>query len=390
MNSQFFLLYLAVFINILGFGMVIPLLPFYAQSLGANTTQLGLLAASFSIGQFFSAPLFGRVSDRFGRKPILGISLVGTALAFLIFGLADSLSLLFLSRTLQGIFSSGSFPIAAAYIGDITSKEERVKFMGQLTAVFSLGFIVGPAVSGLLSGYNQTLPFFVAAIISFLNSLFIFAMLPESLTQKEEKIVIREGLVNIGAIVHGLKGEFGILFFLAFAWAFAISNFQVAFPLFAESKFAFTGTETGFAFAFVGVISAVTQWFILLKISRKVGEFQTVALGALGMALGQFFIPTSPTVAFLYIFTSLSSLGGSLLRPTINAILSKRAKVGQGTTMGLAFSFESLGRIVGPLLAGVIIGFWGTQSQFILTGAILFVGFLLLLKETRKVVIQKA
>lgn len=381
MRSPLFLLYLAAFIAIAGFGMVFPLLPFYAQSFGATPTQIGLLAASFSLGQFLTAPIIGRISDRFGRKPVLSVALLGISLSFFIFGLARSLPWLFFSRVMHGVFSSGVFPIASAYIGDVTTREERVKFMGRLTATFSLGFIVGPTFSGILSGYSQTLPFFVASGVALFNSFFILLFLKESLTQKAEKLVIKRGLVNIRAIVSSLRGEFGIFFFLLFSWAFAISNFQVALPLFSEEKFAFGEAQIAFVFAFIGIIGALIQFLILPKAVELTGEHSIVAVGALIMALGQFLISTASSVPLLVLFISTSTLGGSLLRPTINALLSKEATEGQGTTLGLAFSFESLGRIGGPLIAGVLIAAVGTQSQFIATALILSFGFLLLLKK---------
>jgi len=380
-QSNLLFLYLAVFVTIVGFGMVFPLLPFYAQSFGATPVQIGLLAASFSIGQFFASPIIGRISDRFGRKPVLGIALLGTSLSFLIFGLAKSLSWLFISRFLHGICSSGAFPIASAYIGDSTPKEERVKYMGRLTAMLSLGFIVGPAFSGFLSPSNPTLPFFIASIVAFLNSLFIFLFLPESLKEKAEKLIIKEGLVNVKAIIQSLRSEFGILFFLLIAWAFAISNFQVAFPLFAEEKFNFGGSQTGFVFALVGIVAAIVQWVLLPRLVKIFREFPTIALGVFIMAVGQFLIPFSPTILLLTGFVAISSFGGSLLRPTANAILSERTLEGQGTTMGLAFSFESLGRIMGPLSAGVLISLFGTHIQFVLTALLLIFGLPLLFKK---------
>lgn len=382
-QTNLLFLYLAVFVTIAGFGMVFPLLPFYAQSFGATPSQIGFLAASFAIGQFIASPIVGRISDRFGRKPILGIALAGASLSFFIFSQAQSLAWLFFSRTLHGIFSAGVFPIASAYIGDTTAKEERVKHISRLTAIFAFGFIVGPAISGLISPISQTLPFLLASILAGFNALFIFLLLPESLTKRAEKIVLKEGLINIKAIIRGLRNESGVLFFLLFSWAFAISNFQVAFPLFSEAKFNFSGRETGFIFTLTGLITATVQWFLLPRLVKKYREFYILAVGVLIMSIGQLLIPVSGTVIFLAVFAALSSFGGGLFRPTANAILSKRTLEGQGTTMGLAFSFESLGRMVGPLSAGVLISLFGTQSQFILTGFILIFGLLFLLRNKR-------
>lgn len=373
---SFSLLYLAVFISIVGFGMVIPLLPFYAQSFGATNTQIGLLAASFSITQFLAAPFFGRISDRIGRKPILAISLAGSALSFLFFGLAESLFWLFILRALHGIFSAGALPIASAYIGDTTSKEERTKYMSKLAAIFALGFVFGPAFSGILSGNNLTLPFFVASIVSAANAIFIWLFLPESLTKKEKRIVLTEGLVNIKAMMVAFRGDFGIFFLLLFSWAFALSNLQLAFPLFSEEHFSFTARDNGYFFAFIGTVAAIVQWVILPKISRFFIDTKVIAIGILFAAIGQFLVPWAKTIFGLYMITAIYTSGSSLIRPVINSILSKETRGGQGTTMGLAFSFESLGRIAGPLLGGLLIGILDVRSQFILSSVVFFISLI--------------
>lgn len=367
---NFSLLYLAVFINIVGFGMVIPLLPFYAQSFGATNLQIGLLAASFSITQFLASPFFGRISDKIGRRPILAISLAGSSLSFLFFGLAKSLFWLFILRALHGIFAAGTFPTASAYIGDTTSKEERTQYMSKLAAIFALGFVFGPAFSGILSGNNLTLPFFIASVVSAANAIFIWIFLPESLTRKEKRIVLKEGLVNIRVLISAFRGDFGIFFLLLFAWAFALSNLQLAFPLFSEEHFDFTASDNGYFFAFIGIVAVIVQWLILPKISRFFIETKIIAIGVLLATIGQFLVPWGKTIFGLYAATAIYTLGSSMLRPIINSILSKETKEGQGTTMGLAFSFESLGRIAGPLLGGLLIGILNVRSQFILSAVI--------------------
>lgn len=374
---NFSLLYLAVFINIVGFGMIIPLLPFYAQSFGASNTQIGLLAVSFSITQFLASPFFGRISDRIGRKPILAISLFGSALSFLFFGLAQSLLWLFILRALHGIFSAGAFPIASAYIGDTTSREERTKYMSRLAAVFALGFVFGPAFSGILSGNNLTLPFFAASIVSAANAIFIWLFLPESLTKKEKGIALKEGLVNIGAMVSAFRGDFGIFFLLLFSWAFALSNLQLAFPLFSQEHFSFMASDNGYFFAFIGTVAAIVQWVILPKISRFFVDSRIMAIGILLAAIGQFLVPWAKTIFGLYLATAIYTFGSSMLRPVINSILSKETREGQGTTMGLAFSFESLGRIAGPLSAGFLIEVLGTKTQFLVSFVLLTVSLVL-------------
>lgn len=370
--------------------MVFPLLPLYAQRYGASPVQLGFLAASFSFTQFFAAPIVGRLSDRFGRKPILFIALLGTAVSFIIFGAASSLKWLFFSRALHGIFSAGVYPIAVAYVGDSTSKEQRIVYVSRLTAIFSLGFIVGPAVAGFLSGISHSLPFFVAGGLALLNAIFILFFVPESLKEKAERFVIREGLLNIKAMAHAFRGNFGTLFFLLFAWGFALSNLQVAFPLFASEQFSFDEIHIGLLFTSMGVTAALTQWIFLPRMARKMGELTTVALGVFIMALGQGLISFAPFPAILFLFVSISTLGSALYRPTINALLSEQTKEGQGTTMGLAFSFESLGRVVGPLSAGVLISVAGLHSQFLLAASVLFLGLFFFIRTMKPFVPRRS
>lgn len=385
MKQNLFLLYIATFVNILGFGMVFPLLPFYAEHFGAGPGTLGLLSASFAVAQFFASPFIGRLSDRFGRKPIIVLSLLGTALAFLGTGFASSLPLLFLARTFHGIVSAGIFPVCSAYVGDITQKEERVKYMGRLGATFALGFLTGPAVSGLLAPLGIAVPFFAAAILSFLNFVFVLLFLKESLTLRSSIIVFKEGLVNITAMFKALHGETGALFFILFGWAFAISNFEVGLPLFTQDAFSFGSREIGFLFTMNGTAAALIQWFLLPALGKRFSEYAIIPVAVVIMAVGQFLIPyASSVIPYLVLFLLTSTLGGASLRPTINSALSKSTLEGQGTMFGLAFSFESLGRAVGALLAGFFIGGFGISSQFAATSVILLLGLGMFLWTRRR------
>lgn len=376
-HPQLFLLYGAVFLAILGFGMIFPLLPFYAESFGATAFQLGLLAASFSITQFLTSPFIGRLSDRFGRKPILVFALVCTSISFALFGFAQSLAWLFAARILYGVASAGVFPIAVAYIGDITLKEDRVKYVSRLTSMFSLGFLAGPAAGGILASISPSTPFFIAALLTALNAFLMIMLLKESLSVKAEKSVLKEGLLNITRIVGGFRSEFILFFMLLFGWAFAISNMEIAFPLLSQQKFSFSETQIGFVFAGVGTLTTLVQWFLIPFMVKKFKERPTILLGSFLMVLGQTLVGFAWQAGVMLLFLGTSFLGSSLLRPTVQGVLSEETKEGQGTTLGLAFSFESLGRTAGPLIAGVVISLFGLQSQFKVTGFILFLIMLL-------------
>lgn len=384
MRKRFFWLYVTVFVNIIGFGMIFPILPLFAEKFSASSFQIGLLAATFALGQFLFAPLFGRLSDRFGRKPIILFSILASMISFFVIAMADNLQIIFLSRFLSGAASAGNFPIASSYIADVTSKQDRAKYMGRISGIFSLGFVIGPVFGGILGNREFSMVFFAAAIICFVNLIFTFFFLSESITKKAEKFALKEGFLNIKAICKGLKGDFGVLFLLLFLWAFYISNFQVAIPLFTQDKFGFGPLENGFFFSLTGIVAALSQWFILPFVVKKIGEIKTIFIGIVFMALGQIFAPISVNVVIFYLFFIISILGSGFKRPSINALLSKGTRDGQGTTMGLAFSFESIGRFVGPLIAGSVIGSFGLSYPFWIAAFLLLIGLFVFWKVEMK------
>lgn len=374
MKKGFIWIYLTVFVNIIGFGMIFPILPLFAEKYHASALQIGLIAATFSLGQFFFSPFFGRLSDRFGRKPIILTSMIISGASFLMLLDANNLPLIFLSRFLSGVSSAANFPVASSYIADITTRENRAKYMGKISGVFSLGFVVGPVFGGLLGDNGFSVVFLAAAIVTFANLVLTFFFLPESITKKAEKFILREGLLNVKAIYHGLRGDFAVLFLLLSLWAFYISNFQVAIPLFTQDKFNFGILQNGFFFSLTGTVAAITQWIILPYVIKGIGEVKTIFAGITLMALGQILAPLSPGVLIFYLFFIISIFGSGLSRPSINALLSKGTREGQGTTMGLAFSFESIGRFVGPLVAGAVMGSLGFAFPFWITAVVLLLG----------------
>ncbi|HBQ51053.1 TPA: tetracycline resistance MFS efflux pump [Candidatus Daviesbacteria bacterium] len=372
-KPSLFFIYLTVFVNIIGFGMVFPLLPFYARHFQASEFTVGLLAGSFAIAQFILSPVWGRLSDRIGRKPIIAMGLLGLSLSFLLFGLASNLFLLFVGRILQGVFSAASISVAQAYVGDVTSKEERIKGMGNLGASLAAGFIFGPGIGGVLSTVNLSFPFFVASLLAAANFIFVMAFLPESLTKKAEKLMIKEGFFNIKHMYHGLKGELGSFFILTFLWSFALTNNEVGVPLFAEERLGLSAFTIGYFFSVQGLLSAFMQSVLIYKITRFLGEHKTAVLGISVMAVGLFLIPFAKSSAFLLIFMILMTIGSSMTRPTLASLVSKKTHEGQGTTMGIFASFESLGRVFGPILGGWLFSFFGFHSPFTISAILIFI-----------------
>lgn len=366
-----FFIYLTTFVTIIGFGMVFPLLPFYAKHFNASDTTIGLLASSFAIAQFLFSPIWGRLSDRFGRKPIIAIALFGMSFSFLLFGLSNSLTWLFVARILQGVFAAAALPVVQAYISDVTSKEERIKGMGKMGASLAAGFIFGPGIGGTLSAIHFSFPFFVASLVAFLNFISVLIFLPESLTQKAEKLLIKEGFFNIKHMYHGLKGELGSFFILAFLWSFALTNNEVMVPLFGSERLNLEASTIGYFFSAQGVLAAFMQSVLIYKITHLFGEHKTVVFGLSIMAIGLFLIPFAKSALFLLMFMVTMTLGSSMTRPTLATLVSKETKEGQGTTMGIFASFESLGRVIGPLLGGWAFATFGFHSPFTISAVLI-------------------
>ncbi|MBI4035797.1 MFS transporter [Candidatus Daviesbacteria bacterium] len=371
-KSPLFFIYLAIFINIVGFGMIFPLLPIYAREFQASETVVGFMAACFAVGEFLFAPLWGRLSDRFGRKPIILLSLLGISIAFAAFAIANNLTWLFISRFLQGVFASGALTAASAYVADVTTKEERIKGMSRLGASLATGFIFGPAIGGFLSSISHQLPFFLASILTIINTILVALLLKESLKETEEKLVIKEGFINLKAMYQGLKGELGSLFILIFIWSYALSNNQVTIPLFGTEILGVSVALIGIIFSVQGIAAGTTQWFLLDKIAVKLGEFKTAFVGLSLMMLSLALLPFSSIFTIMALIMVIFSFGSAITRPTIQTLISKTTREGQGTTMGIASAFESSGRIIGPILGGWLFSRFGFHAPFTISALLIF------------------
>lgn len=361
-----FFLYLTVFIKMVGFGMVFPLLPFYAQTFNVGPLEIGFLAASFSLVQFFVSPVLGRISDRVGRKPVLVFGLFGSAGSMLLMGVAQSFEVLFVARCLQGAISAAVLPTARAYMADVTTEKDRVAGMGRIGAANSFGFLFGPAFGSLLVGFGGAhIPFFVAAAVSVLNGLSVFFFLRESLTQKAEKLVLKEGFFNVFRIIPNLRGEYGLLFLIMFAWALGMSNSQVAFPLLISDRFGIGADHAGYFFTALAVVNSSVQGFLLPRIVGILGERKTILTGMFVQGLGLVLVALSPSVLFVWLNLMVIAFGSAINRPTAEGLVSRTTHTGQGTTLGVAHSFESLGRVLGPLMGGAFYGINGMLPFFI-------------------------
>ena len=343
------------FLVMVGFGIVIPILPFFVGKLGGGALALGIFMSSYSIMQFFFAPFWGRLSDRIGRRPVILIGLTGYGLTFLMFGLVNNLYLLIGIRALSGMVSSATIPTAMAYLADITEGADRSKGMGMIGAAMGLGMIFGPAIGGWLGHYSFSLPFFVAGGLALLLLPFTLAFLPESL--KQPPVVIRRKTPLLTLKV--LKDPLFALFSFNFILNFTMSMFETTFALLAAAKVSFGPRDMGMTFAILGIFAVIVQGGLIGPLAKKFGDAKLVKAGAILCAIGLMLIMLSAdygNVIFLVSSTVVFMVGNSLMVPASSSLVTKQSTQGQGASLGLFASFASLGRIIGPLTGGVLFG----------------------------------
>ena len=360
-RSPLLVIFITVFIDLIGFGIVIPVLPYYAENtrFGATPREVGLLFASYSVMQLIFAPVLGRLSDKYGRRPILFISLLGTSLGFLILGFATTLWMLFLGRIIDGI-SGGNISTAQAYIADITTKENRAKGMGLIGAAFGLGFVLGPAIGGILSRWGIHVPFLFAGGLALANAILLYFTLPETVTADHPARVSAargRGWKNLlEALAQRQLAYVLTIYFLSIV---AFSIMTASFSLFMMFRLGYDPWHSGWIFAFVGVVSAIIQGGLIGKLVKRFGEPALVIAGGFLFSVSLFLSPfVTPAMGLLGILSvgALSSIGNALTAPTLSSLASKSASAAeQGSVLGVMQSVASLARAVGPTIAAVLI-----------------------------------
>jgi len=399
-RSPLIVIFTTVFIDLVGFGIVIPVLPFYAEGTVFNATPrvVGLLFASYSIMQLIFSPILGRLSDKYGRRPVLLISIIGTGIGFLTIGFAKTLWMLFAGRILDGI-TGGNISTAQAYIADITTKENRAKGMGLIGAAFGLGFIFGPAIGGILSRWGIHVPFFFAGGLCFANALLLYFTLPETVTKDHPARQSAAGGRGLAELLQSLKEpRLGFVLIIYFLFIVAFSIMTTSFSLFTMFRFGYDAQHTGYLFAYVGLIAVVIQGGLIGKLVKRFGELPLVIFGALCFAISLFAVPfvgpAAGGLAALLLGGGVFSLGNSLATPALTSLASKSVGAAQqGTVLGVTQSVASLARAVGPSIAALLIAssvahqgadgethFMSDHSLFVTfwTGAaIMFVAFVL-------------
>jgi MFS transporter, DHA1 family, tetracycline resistance protein len=361
-RSPLVVIFTTVFIDLVGFGIVIPVLPFYAEGSRFNATPrtVGLLFASYSIMQLVFAPLLGRLSDKYGRRPVLLISIIGTGIGFLILGFATTVWMLFLGRIIDGI-TGGNIATAQAYIADITSKEDRAKGMGLVGAAFGLGFIFGPAIGGILSRWGIQIPFLFAASLCFANAALLYFTLPETVGRKHPARNLAAGGRGLSQLLKSLtQPRLGFVLCIYFLFIVAFSIMTTSFSLYTMFRFGYDAQHNGYLFAYVGIISVIVQGGLIGRLVKRFGELPLVVIGALFFAASLFAVPfVGPTrggLLALLVGGGIFSLGNSLATPALTSLASKSVGAKeQGTVLGVTQSAASLARAVGPSLTALLI-----------------------------------
>jgi DHA1 family tetracycline resistance protein-like MFS transporter len=366
-NEKFFtkpliIIYITVFIDLVGFGIVIPALPYYVESEAFRATpfEIGILFASYSLMQFIFSPVLGALSDRYGRRPVLFFSILGSAAGYVLIGYASALWIVFAGRIIAGI-TGGNISTAQAYIADVTSKENRAKGMGIFGAMFGLGFIFGPAIGGILSRYGIGVPFIFAAVLSLANAILLYFILPESLRKNQDGDDARPRRNRFVELFVSFKdARFGTLNAVYFFLVTSFSIMTYAFVLYTIERFGYTAEQNGYIFAFIGILAVIFQGGLFDKLVGRFGENPLMIVGCLLMTASLFLIPyigpESGGLAALLVTVTVLTIGNSMASPAITSLVSKVSdENAQGRALGVMQSGASLARAIGPALGGVLL-----------------------------------
>jgi DHA1 family tetracycline resistance protein-like MFS transporter len=364
-------LFLIVVIDLIGVGIIIPLLPFYAEYYQATPADVGMVMATYSLTQFIAAPFWGRFSDRFGRKPILLISLLGASLSYLWLGFSDTLWSLFAARAIGG-FMAGNISAAFAYVADVTTRENRAKGMGMIGAAFGLGFILGPALGGILAGSDPVnadfqSPALAAAGLSIIAFILTATILKESLSPEIRKKLAAKPAQSRRqqfkkAITSPVVSRLLLISFLA---TFAFAGLESTFAMWSRRQFGWGPEQNGYLFAFIGILGALIQGGLIGRLTKRFGEGKLIVQGAAALTVGILLIPFSSTLPVLVIAMMIAAYGFSVISPALSSSLSLQAsEEEQGSMMGVSRSASTLARVAGPACAGLLFSFFGRDWPY--------------------------
>jgi len=353
-RSPLFVLFLTVFIDMVGFGIIIPVLPLYAEHFHASPVAIGWLTGIYSGMQIIFTPILGKLSDRFGRRPVLMLSLAGTAVGFALMGMAQSLTLLFVARIFAGI-TGGNISIPQAYIADVTTPETRSKWMGMIGAAFGLGFTFGPMIGGIMSRISYSAPFYFAAALAAGNVVLLYFILPESLP-KEHRAEPHQDAPIVEVFRHGSGWMFGTVVATYF---FLVSGFTIMttlFALFTARRFGYDAHANGYLFGFIGIVTVIVQGGLIGKLVTLFGETTLARAGLLITAASLALLPLCANLPWLLVACVGLSLGSGFASPPLNGLASQMIdRNWQGRALGVMQSAGSAARLLGPLLGGSLL-----------------------------------
>jgi multidrug resistance protein len=376
-RSPLYLMALTIFIDFAGFGIVLPLLPFWAERLGAGPVGVGLVLTIYALAQFIFTPVLGTLSDRYGRRPIILASLLIEALSFALSALAGSLAILLVARFIGGLGAS-NIGSAQAVVADVTPVERRARGMGLIGAAIGLGFVVGPAMGGLLAPLGPAVPFWVAMIVALANALLVLRFLPE--TRRRESACATVPFTNrgMGGVLAGWRRvprnpAVARLVVINLLFSVAFTAMEAVFPLFTQHSFGWKAIQNGYIFTYAGIIIVLMQGGLVGRLVKRLGERSLLIAGLIMLAAGLALLSWSTNLALLLVALGIVSIGDGAVTPVVSALLSFASPpTRQGETLGLAQGVAGLGRVIGPLAAGSIFVIGGPGAPFIL-GSVLVV-----------------
>jgi DHA1 family tetracycline resistance protein-like MFS transporter len=369
------IIFLTIFVNLVGFGIIIPLLPFYAETFNASPLVIGLLFAVFSLCQLVASPVLGDWSDRYGRRPVLVFSLLGTVASFVMLALAHSVAMLFLARIVDGL-SGGNISTARAYVADITEPKDRARAYGLIGAAFGLGFIIGPALSGALASVSYTAPIWAAASITAVAAAMAWFWLPETIHRAQAGTGMP--FANLAAMLRrpGLRR----VLVIDFVYWFAFAIFQTTFSLFVAARFGFDAARTGYFFAAFGVLGAIIQGGFIRPIVHRLGDKPTLIVGLSCGAVGLVAAALTHSVGWFALALVPVAFGIGFGHPTMSSLVSRAARgEEQGRVQGAASAMESLGRTIGPVWGNASLQRFGEGMPYVSAAGFLAVTLLLVL-----------
>lgn len=378
-DKRLLIIFLIIFTETLGFSIVLPVLPFLALSLGLNAFQVGLVLSVFSFCQLFASPITGKLSDRFGRKPLLLISQTSTLVGFLLLGVANNVWLLILARLVDGLLGS-NMTVSQAYISDTTDPQDRTRVYGYSSAVFGAALIFGPLIGGTLSAINYSIPMFFAGGISLLSIILVLIFLPESLREREERVKIKfEDIIPINNMKRFFKDPKirGILI-IFFTYNFGFMIFISSFALFAEKQIQVTSLELGLYLAWVGILRVSLQSTLISPLQNKFGENKTLGMGIFAMLTTMIFLIFSTNYLFVYIPLILLAFGTGVGRPILTSKLTQNVKREEtGSLLGVNNALGSIAQIITPILGGALIQYLPSQILPTISAIFFFLIFLI-------------